>query len=238
MDRPHVELIKAEGIVSANELAIASLSNIRTAAGLGMEGGMGGMHNLNLPSNFGGPRWWPADLQDEDINETQDWIRKQYRYNPEYAAMGDALSSGDDGWHQIGTVPAAARYVNIDRDRQEPILKYTMPDGTMGQKGLGGLSLDGTGGTGRGDLTQEMGKYQLRMQPDGKGNNTVYLNKKDTRADQKGIWQINGPSSQPGYAFVWEDGRAGWGIHPEWLSDPEMMSGKWMPGTQRFQPYS
>jgi len=207
----------------------------RTAAGIGMPGGSGGMHNLNLPTDSPGPRWWPADLQDEDIDELQGWIRKQYRYNPEYGGMGDALSSGDDGWQPVATVPGDAKYVSVGRDRQEPVLNYTMPDGTVGKKSLEGTSLVGTGGTGHGDLTQEMGKYQLRMRPDGQGNSTVYLNKKDTRADQKGIWQINGPSSQPGYGYVWEDWRTGWGLHPEWLSDPDMMSGSWMPGTQRFQ---
>ena len=232
---PNLELLRAEGVVSANTKAIASLAMVRTASGLGMSGGGGGMHNLNLPSDNPGPRWWPADLQDEDIDELQSWIRKQYRYNPEYSAMGDALSTGTDGWHPVANVPGNAQYVNLGHDRQEPTLNYTMPDGSVGRKNLDGAALEGVGGTGRGDLAQDQSKYQLRMQPDGKGNSTVYVNKKDTRADQKGIWQVNGPSSQPGYAYVWEDLRAGWGIHPEFLDDPEMTSGKWMPGTQRFQ---
>lgn len=234
---PTLELLKAEGIASLNSDTLTSLSMIRTAAGIGMPGGMSGVHNLNLPTDQPGPRWWPADLQAEDIEELQKWIRKQYRYNPEYSTMGDSMNQEGDGWHPAGKVPGNASYVSMGRDRQEPQLTYTMPDGTIGHKSLKGTEYEGSGGTGRGDLAQEMGKYQMRMKPDGQGNSTVYLNKKDTRGDQKGIWSINGPSAMPGFAFVWDDLRAGWGFHPEFLNDPEMTSGKWMPGTQRFQKY-
>lgn len=229
-------LVRAEGLFSANLDVLSAVSMVRTAASMGMPGGVGGLHNLNLPTDYPGPRWWPASLQEDDINELSSWIQKQYRYNPEYMAIGDALSSGSDRFHHVATLPPGVTYAKLSRDRQEPVVEFTTQDGRIGHRPITGGAIGGSGGIGSGELVQEMDKYQLSLQPTD-GGTAVYIRKNDTRGDQKGIWQINGPSSQPGFGYVWEDWRTGYSLHPELLDDPQWAAGQWSPGTQRWQSF-
>lgn len=231
------ELIRGEGVFSSNVGAISALSMVRTAASMGMPGGSGGMHNLNLPTDYPGPRWWPADLQKQDIDELSGWIQKQYRYNPEYMAIGDAMSSGDDRQHHVATLPPGVSYARLIRDRQEPMIEFTTSDGRVGHRPITGGAIGASGGIGSGEVAQEMDKYDLSLQPTD-GGTAVYLKKQDTRGDQKGIWQINGPSSQPGFGYVWEDWRTGYSLHPELLDDKQWAAGQWSPGTQRWQSFN
>jgi len=227
-DNPSVDLLKANAMVTLNERAFMSFAMKRTASGLGMEGGFSGMHNVNLPVDMPGPRWWPAKEQNEDMANLNNWIHKQDRYNPEYTPIGGANSIEPGGeWYPVGVVPKNTSYVSIQRDRQEAKIAYTTQDGSIHYKKMQNPF------TTTKDLAQEMQNYQVKIVP-AKENFIVYINKTKNNNEQQGIWQINGAPSTPGAAFIYEDDRTGWGLHPEYFKDPEMTSGSWMPGTQRF----
>ena len=224
-------ILRFENIYNTNANAIKSLSMTKTAAGMGTDGGAGGLHNVNLDETFGGPRWWSYESDSESLDELQSWILEQYRYNPEYLSVGRPIQIGDDEFTIIGTINGNVDSARLNRDRQEVFLEY-MDNNKTYKIPMSSLKQTMESGKYDGDLAQEMGKYKLKIvKVDNKS--IVLMRKGDTRGDIRGIWEINGKDPVPGFAYVDEDWKTSYSMHPEFLDDPNWTAGEWSPGRTR-----
>ena len=68
----------------------------QSLGGLGPPGGAQ-FFGFSLGSNFGGPRWYP--LQDDD--NLMKFIKNQFRYNPGYVPIGEAEERDDREDYQV-----------------------------------------------------------------------------------------------------------------------------------------
>ena len=214
-----------EALVRENFAAIASLGNMPKMAQLGIPSGPAGLNNVNLPMTFPGPRWWPMDVEEKDQAKYEDKIKDQTRYHPSYMPIGEAagLKPVPEGYMFI---PDRAAFARLVKDRQRTMLEYTTDDGKKGR-----IPVDDRGKIG--DLTQELEKFKINLIPR-KDGTVAELTKVDSRGDTKGIWEINGEPSVPGFAYVDDDARTSYSLHPELLSDPDWTSGKWSPGRNNY----
>ncbi len=220
-----------EKIYNTNLKAISALSMVKTAGGLGIDGGSGGLHNINLDESYGGPRWWPYKSDEESLNELETWTQNQFRYNPEYLSVGAPAQIGEDSYTILATINANVSAARLNRNRQEVFLEYIVNNKIYR---LALPSFKNAIGKYDGDLAQEINKYELKIT---KLNNysIIFIRKKDNRGDNRGIWEINGPDAVPGFAYVDEDWKTSYSMHPEFLNDPLWTSGGWSPGRNSYQ---
>ena len=219
---------QAEEIFGRNMAVIASLTKMSRhaqTANVGNPGGSGGLTGMNVDESIGGPRWWLYEDQKDDVNGLEKWIQEQNRYNPDYMPVGEALEDKEDKMHVVADVPGNVAKARLVPNRQEVTLQYVLEG--EGQPRTAPLPKNFGGGAATradGDLAQEVGKYEVKMIRTGKST-LIALKKVDARGDVKGIWEINGKPSTPGYAYVDEDGRTSYSLHPELLDDPGWTSG-------------
>lgn len=226
-------MINFENIYEINASAINTLSMVKTAGGLGIEGGPGGLHNVNLDESYGGPRWWSYESDEESLNELETWITKQTRYNPEYLSIGTPLQIGEDSYTVLSSINGDVKSARLNRDRQEVFLEYIDNQNNNYKINLPALKQTMESGKYDGDFAQELNKYQLKIiKADGKS--VILMRKKDTRGDIKGIWEINGKDSTPGFGYIDEDWKTSYSMHPEFLDDPNWTSGAWSPGRNNY----
>ena len=215
----------SDSAVRRNAAVIMSFSSMGKFAQIGGEAGNGGLHNVNLPMDYPGPRWWPMSVEEKDQQELQNKTTDQTRYNPQYMPVGEA--AGVPG-QQAGDyfVPYPLSAARIVPDRQQSYLEYTTTDGRRGR-----MKLEESGQLG--DMSEEANKYKVQMQqrPDG---TLVSIRKDDSRGDNKGIWEINGRPAGPGFAYIDEDARTSYSLHPELLFDHDWASGGWSPGRHNY----
>ena len=230
-------LPKIEKIYESNINVLSSMSMIKTAQGFGPEGGPGGLHNINLDETFGGQRWWSYGSDEESLDELENWLKhKQFRYNPEYLAVGRHVQVGDNDFSILGTVNDDVAAVRLRRDRQEPVLEYINTNNEVKQVPIPSLKKQAWGGEYDGDFAQELDKYQLKIAR-GDGISTILSRKTDIRGDNRGIWEINGKDAVPGFAYIGEDWRTSYSLHPEFLDDKEWTDGRHSPGRSSVWPY-
>ena len=221
-----------EKIYDTNAKAISSLSMTKIAGGLGLEGGPGGLNNVNLDESIGGPRWWTYESDEESLDQLESWITKQSRYAPEYLSVGQPLQIGQDEFTVVGNINGDVNAARLNRDRQEVFLEYVDNNRKVHKIPIPALKQTMESGKNDGDLAQELNKYQLRIaKTDGKS--VILMRKGDTRGDARGIWEINGKESTPGFGYVDEDWKTSYSLHPELLDDPNWTSGEWSPGRTR-----
>jgi len=216
-----------------NVKAIYSLSMVKVAFGMGPEGGSGGLHNVNLDESFGGPRWWSYNSDEESLDQLESWITNQSRYNPEYLSIGRPLQIGEDSYTIIGSLNSDLKAARLNRDRQKVFLEYIDNNNQKKKVVIPSLKQSMESGKNDGDMAQEINKYQLKIvKADGKS--IVLMKKKDTRGDIRGIWEINGRDSTPGFGYVDEDWKTSYSMHPEFLDDAAWTSGAWSPGRNNY----
>ena len=217
---------EGEKIVRENASVILSFGNmIKIAQGLGGPSGPSGLHNVNIPMDFPGPRWWGMDVEQRDQEKYEDKVKDQTRYHPSYMPIGEAAGQpGSPRGYMF--VPEQISYARLVKDRQRPILEYTTKDGRTQR-----VPVDDRGGIG--DLSQESEKFKINLIPRNDGT-AIGFTKVDSRGDTKGIWEINGRPEVPGFAYVDDDARTSYSLHPELLSDPDWTSGKWSPGRNNY----
>lgn len=236
-DNINKQLKSFEKKYQLNMNAITSLSMTKIAGGMGLEGGPSGMHNVNLDESFGGPRWWSYSSDEEDLNQLESWITKQSRYNPEYLSIGESVSIGENEYFLLGSIDNDIKSARLNRDRQKVYIEYIDKNNQKYQISIPSFKSTSESGYNDGDLAQEINKYQLKIV---KMNNKsfIFMRKKDTRGDIRGIWEINGRDSTPGFAYIDEDWRTSFSMHPEFLSDPSWVSGAWSPGRNNYDQSS
>lgn len=222
-----------EKIYECNAKAISSLDMIKTSASYGPEGGLGVLHNINLDENLGGPRWWQYKDDDGDLNELESWLQHQPRYNPQYFQIGQPLQIGQDEYTILGTIKDNVKFARLNNDRQEVYLEYINDNNEINKIKISLLKDSQESGKYDGDLSQDLKKYKLKIL---KGNNEfiILIRKTDTRGDIRGIWEINGRDSTPGVAYIDEDFRTSYSLHPELLDDPVWTNGGWSPGRNNY----
>jgi len=228
IDDPHAldrSIRDGEIIVRENATAILSLGRMVRSAQLGGPSGPAGLNNVNQPLTFPGPRWWPMSVEEGDQSKYEQKIKDQTRYHPQYMPIGEAagIPGSPDGYMFI---PDRASHARLVKDRQRTLLEYTTTDGRTGR-----VPVDDRGKIG--DLTQELGKFKINLIPRNDGT-VAELTKVDSRGDTKGIWEINGKPEVPGFAYIDDDARTSYSLHPELLSDPDWASGKWSPGRNNY----
>lgn len=220
-----------------NSNAIISLSMTKVASGMGLEGGPGGMHNVNIDESFGGPRWWSYDSDEQDLGQLESWITNQSRYNPEYLSIGGTFNIGDNEYSLLGSIVSDIKNARLNRDRQEVYLEYIDKNNRKYKIHIPSFKSTAESGQNDGDLAQEIDKYQLKIAKVG-NKSFVFIKKNDTRGDAKGIWEINGRDSTPGFGYIDEDWRTSYSMHPEFLDDPSWTSGAWSPGRNNYDQSS
>jgi len=228
-----IDVSKLEKIYNKNLKAINTLSMVKTAGGYGVDGGSGGLHNVNLDESYGGPRWWSYKSDDESLNELESWTQKQFRYNPEYLAVGTPVQIGEDSFSILATINANVSFARLNRNRQEVFLEYVV-NNQLYRMALPSFKNIIDSGKYDGDLAQEINKYQLQIAKV-RGGSIIFIRKKYSKGDYRGIWEVNSPDASPGFAYVDEDWKTSYSMHPEFLNDPTWTSGGWSPGRNSYQ---
>jgi hypothetical protein len=224
---------KAEKIYDSNIQALDSLSMNKIAYQFGLEGGSSGLHNINLDESLGGPRWWSYDSDEEDLSELESFLQKQTRYNPSYLSAGRPLQIGEDTYTALTSINDDIKSARLIKDRQEALIEYI--DGNNKVQRIKVPSLKQTMESGKydGDLSQDIDKYQLKIVKVD-GESLILIRKKDTRGDIRGIWEINQNEATPGFAYIGEDWRTSYSLHPEFLDDPDWVNGMHSPGRNNY----
>jgi len=209
-----------------DRLALTSYRSLRVAQNIGSPGGTGALHNVNLDESYPGPRWWPMSDMQEDIDDTEDKVKEQFRYNPSYSPIGDVQTL--EPYPQVAAiVPGWPKSWKIRRDRQQAYVDYTLADGTRGSMELKLPS---------GEVVDDWRDYSISSQPLHGGQAAVLMTKTKQTGASHGIFEVNGRPSTPGAAFIDEDARTSWSMNPEWLDDPQMMAGRGNVGAVSWEP--
>lgn len=222
-----VELeVEAEDPESLPEVLAAADRLGSKFAQLGYPGGSGGLWNVNQDEGLGGPRWWLYDQMYPDMRDLESWIKDQFRYHPPIMMTPDMMPD-EVHWDPIATVDGDIAAARLVRDRQEAVLEVKDADGGSRRIKIRGYDTQkdrDPGGTDeRGELSQEIEKYQVGIAHTGTGKSVIFVKKVDERGDNKGIWEINGgPAS--GIAHIEEDGTS-YSLHPEVLDDKQWTQG-------------
>lgn len=175
----------------------------KQAQGLGSPGGVY-LQGLGLSDKFGGPRWYGYE-SDDNLNN---FIREQYRYNPNYVPIGEALEMQDESkWKLVEDVEDP--FVGKD---PKNIQVLAVPDGP--EKAVL-LLVDKQNGQFRvqdlpakfEDVVKELKNWRFKMVAySGKPGYGIYAQKINPEGDTKGIFEMNGEPAAPGFAYIWRDG--------------------------------
>lgn len=224
---------KAEKIYNSNIDALKSVSMNKIAYQFGLEGGSSGLHNINLDETIGGPRWWSYESDEGDISELESFLQKQTRYNPSYLSAGRPLQIGEDTYTVLTIIKDDIKSARLIPNRQEALIEYIDSNNKVQRQKVPSLKQTMESGKYDGDLSQDIDKYQIKIVKVD-GGSVILSRKKDTRGDIRGIWEINKEEATPGFAYIGEDWRTSYSLHPEFLDDPDWVNGMHSPGRNNY----
>ena len=175
----------------------------QSLGGLGSPGGVY-TQGLGLSDKFGGPRWYPYET-DKNLDS---FIRNQYRYNPSYVPIGEALEQHDESkWRQIGDVddmfigkdPKEVDVLAVPENNEKAV--FLLVDRTNGQFRVQEIPTQFE------DVVKEIKNWHFKLVPfSGRKGYAIYGQKINPEGDTKGIFEINGQPAAPGFAYIWRDG--------------------------------
>lgn len=223
----------AEKIYNSNIEALQSLSMNKLAYRFGLEGGSSGLHNINLDESFGGPRWWSYESDEEDLDGLENLLQEQTRYNPSYLSVGNSLQIGEDSYSVLTSINDDIKSARLIKNRQEALIEYVDRNNNIKKIEIPSFKQTMESGKNDGDLSQDISKYKLKIIKVN-DNSIILIRKNDTRGDIRGIWEINKNESTPGFAYIGEDWRTSYSLHPEFLDDPEWINGMHSPGRNNY----
>jgi len=235
------QISDVEKIYQKNLRALATLNMVKMAqgtglGGFGLEGGSGGLHNMNLSEEMGGSRWWLYSDDTGDLDEMSAWLQGQFRYNPTYLSIGKPIQIGDDEYTVLAHINDDVKGIRFDRDRQEMMLDYIDGNNQIHKFPVNSIKHSTEMGKYDGDFAQDLKKYQLKLSKLGDKHFVVLIRKSNTSGDLRGIWEVNGRDQVPGFAYIDEDYKTSYSLHPELLNDKDWASGASMPGRDNYLP--
>jgi len=188
-------------------LKVAQLQIMRKEAqslgGLGTPGGTY-LEGLGLSDKFGGPRWYPYE-EDDNLNR---FIQSQYRYNPNYVPIGEALDQQDESdWKLIeevgdpfiGKKPKDIDILAIPDGKEKAVL--LLVDKQDNQFRVEDLPVEFQ------DVVKEIKNWKFMIDMNQTGNGYMIFGRKlNPGGDTKGIFEVNGDPAAPGFAYIWRDG--------------------------------
>ncbi len=185
--------------LAINEIRIKEAQSL---GGLGPSGG-GQFYGFSLSAKYGGPRWYPYS-EDDNMGE---FIRDQFRYHPEYVPIGEAAEISDDGeWQTVkevkdlfyGKNPNEIKIITVpERKEKACLLLFDENSNEIRAEELPS-EFD--------DVVKEIRNWQFVIVQNGENGYKIMGRIKDTAGDQKGIFEVNGNPSTPGFGYIWRDG--------------------------------
>ena len=225
---------KIEDII---EKDVADIKGMEKVSGsMGPTGGSANLTNINLDETLGGPRWWLYSDMEPDINELEESIKDQFRYNPQYLGVGDSLKTGEDTNKVLFNLDQNIKGARLIRNRQEVKVEVIDNNGKIHILEMPHIyQYRGDRGMNDGDIAQELNKYQLQTVHPGPNRSLILLRKKSNPGDFRGIWEVNGRDAVPGYAYIDNGGTMGsYSLTPELLDMDDWTDGSYSPGRYKY----
>jgi len=212
--------------------------NIRLAqlGGMGLPAGDGGMTGLNVDIDSGF-RMWPYSSQQEEMDQLEENVRKQFRYNPSYMTSSSDIEEArkpDKEKNILSKYIPNIKIEDIDiylDEHRKPIIKIITNSGKVYREHANRL-------LGINDdlaymLAKDKNRFQLKWRNTDDGV-VILVKSIFMPGDKRGVTEVNKGPSVPGFAYIDEDGRASLSIHPELLDNREWTAGGWSPSKPSF----